>query len=49
MAVLTKKITGVINLSDFSILFNFVVIRMLLLLTLLLLLFPANSPCVGVA
>ena len=49
MAVLTKKITGFINFSDFSILFNFVVMRMLLLLTLLLLLFPANSPCVGVA
>ena len=49
MAVLTKKITGVINLSDFSILLHAVVLTSLLLLTLLLLLFPANSPCVGVA
>ena len=49
MAVLAKQITGLVSLSVFSIVLRLVVLKTLLLFTLLLLLFPAHSPCIGVA
>ncbi len=48
MAVLTEQIAGLINLTDFSTVLNlFVFTRRLLPLQQLL--FPAHSPCVGIA
>ena len=49
MAVLAKQIAGLVNLSEFSFVLRFVVLTTLLLFTLLLLLFPTHSPCIGVA
>jgi len=49
MAVLAKQIAGLVSLSEFSFVLRFVVLTTLLLLfTLLLLLFPTHSPCIGV-
>ncbi len=49
MAVLTKQIAGLVNLSELSNVLKFVVLTTLLLFTLLLLLFPTHCPCIGVA
>ena len=49
MAVLAKQIAGLVNLSEFSFVLRFVVLTLLPLFTLLLLLFPTHSPCIGVA
>ena len=49
MAVLTKQITGLVNLSEFSTVLRLIVLTTLLLFTLLLLLFPTHCPCIGVA
>ena len=49
MAVLAKQITGLVNLSEFSTVLRLIVLTALLLFTLLLLLFPTHSPCIGVA
>ena len=47
MTVLAKKIAGFISFTDLSALLKLVIIE-ILLLTLLLLLLPANSPRVGI-
>lgn len=47
MAVLAEQIAGFIKLTDFSTVLNFFVLTRRLF-SLLLLLFPTNSPCVGV-